>query len=220
MAAAENTAPSEAQSISAPPGYYPVNRLGASLARDMLGELDEVCTDTDGETIAERSELEDWAREGRQFRNVVAEYVARTSCRPGSRGGLLRGALRLRLVRRSGQRPQRGQLRRARRRAGAVMTARKVKRQPKAHTEGNVTPTARFVVPAVVIDLIDEQRERVERALGVVTVTAQALGETRELMASTTAIIWLVPASRRSMNAATYSRTSPRSSKRKRASQS
>jgi hypothetical protein len=60
------------------PGYAPINRAGATLARDMLIELESINDpDEDGPNIAELSTLENWAREGRPLRNVLAEYAAR-----------------------------------------------------------------------------------------------------------------------------------------------
>lgn len=61
------------------PGHAAINPIGAALARDMLIELegiDSPDSDPEGPAPAERSMLEDWVRQGRPFRNVVAEYAA------------------------------------------------------------------------------------------------------------------------------------------------
>jgi hypothetical protein len=57
------------------PGDATIDPAGAAIARAMLRELEEV--DLVHGTPANDSLLANWPREGRPFRNVVAEYVAK-----------------------------------------------------------------------------------------------------------------------------------------------
>jgi hypothetical protein len=59
------------------PGHAEINRAGATIAWNMLCELERVDCEDDGPNIAEHSDLENWPRQGRPFRNVVAECAAR-----------------------------------------------------------------------------------------------------------------------------------------------
>lgn len=58
------------------PGRAEINRAGATIAWDMLCELESVDCEDEGPNIAEHSDLENWPRQRRPFRNVVAEYAA------------------------------------------------------------------------------------------------------------------------------------------------
>lgn len=60
-------------------GHAKVSRDGVELAVEMLEQLAESTPADDGSgvTVADYSSLEDWPRQGRPFRNVVAEYLAR-----------------------------------------------------------------------------------------------------------------------------------------------
>lgn len=58
------------------PGFAQINRTGASLARDMLCELESANSDPHGVNVADNCTLANWPRQGRPFRNVVAEYGA------------------------------------------------------------------------------------------------------------------------------------------------
>ncbi|HJS91648.1 MAG TPA: hypothetical protein VJ738_16900 [Steroidobacteraceae bacterium] len=57
------------------PGIHQVDKAGARLAQDMLAEL-ETYDPTADVSVANRSCLEDWFRDGGPFRNIVAEYMA------------------------------------------------------------------------------------------------------------------------------------------------
>ncbi len=59
------------------PGVHALDRAGERIARDMLEELERVDMDEHGTNPAEYCQLEDWVREGRPFRNIVAEYAAK-----------------------------------------------------------------------------------------------------------------------------------------------
>jgi hypothetical protein len=57
------------------PGWADVNREGAALAHEMFVRLEENEDDEHGVALADYGCLEDWPREGRPFRNFVAEYL-------------------------------------------------------------------------------------------------------------------------------------------------
>lgn len=61
------------------PGVADVNREGVAIAFEMLCELESgAVVDPEAHIrIAELSELENWPREGKPFRNVVYEYLTR-----------------------------------------------------------------------------------------------------------------------------------------------
>lgn len=58
-------------------GHADINRQGVELAVEMLDCLGEIACDEAGVTEGDYSSLEDWGRQGRPFRNVVAEYLQR-----------------------------------------------------------------------------------------------------------------------------------------------
>jgi hypothetical protein len=55
------------------PGVADVNRVGIALAAEMLERLEE--QDEHKIRLADYACLEDWPRQGRPFRNIVAEYL-------------------------------------------------------------------------------------------------------------------------------------------------
>ncbi|MGB6486245.1 MAG: hypothetical protein WBE91_05125 [Steroidobacteraceae bacterium] len=57
------------------PGHAIVSTAGATIAREMLLELAAV-PDEGTITVGDLACLENWPRQGRPFRNVVAEYTA------------------------------------------------------------------------------------------------------------------------------------------------
>lgn len=60
------------------PGHATVDTAGATIAREMLLELADVPDEQEETvTVGDLACLENWPREGRPFRNVVAEYAAR-----------------------------------------------------------------------------------------------------------------------------------------------
>lgn len=61
------------------PGVADMNREGVSIAVEMLCELEcgEVYDMETGTSFADLSNIENWPREGRPFRNIVHEYFAR-----------------------------------------------------------------------------------------------------------------------------------------------
>jgi len=61
------------------PGHVDVDRAGADLAVEMLDALESTDTPDNGSglTEADYSQLENWARRGKPFRNIVAEYLKR-----------------------------------------------------------------------------------------------------------------------------------------------
>jgi hypothetical protein len=61
------------------PGHVNVDRAGAELAVEMLDALESSDTADNGSglTEADYSQLENWARRGKPFRNIVAEYLQR-----------------------------------------------------------------------------------------------------------------------------------------------
>jgi hypothetical protein len=62
------------------PGYAPIDRAGAEIALELLERLeDESASDDEDDPaeLAELANLENWARRGRPYRNLLAEYVKR-----------------------------------------------------------------------------------------------------------------------------------------------
>lgn len=59
------------------PGVHAIDPAGERIARGMLEELECVNMDEHGTNPAEYCQLADWVREGRPFRNIVAEYAAK-----------------------------------------------------------------------------------------------------------------------------------------------
>ena len=57
------------------PGVADVDRAGIALAVEMLADLEWNDEDEHGIPLADYACLEDWPRQGRPFRNVVAEYL-------------------------------------------------------------------------------------------------------------------------------------------------
>jgi hypothetical protein len=58
-------------------GHAEINLDGVRLVLQMMGELEDIESEDFGVTTAEFCDLEDWPREGRPFRNIFAEYLAR-----------------------------------------------------------------------------------------------------------------------------------------------
>ena len=58
------------------PGVHAIDPAGERIARDMLEELECVDMDEHGTNAAEYCQLENWVRQDRPFRNIVAEYAA------------------------------------------------------------------------------------------------------------------------------------------------
>jgi hypothetical protein len=56
-------------------GVADVNRAGIALGLEMLVQLEDFENDEHGIRPAEYACLEDWPRQGRPFRNIVAEYL-------------------------------------------------------------------------------------------------------------------------------------------------
>jgi hypothetical protein len=65
-----------ANEMEAWPGVAEVSRRGVAIAVEMLTDL-ESNEDEQGAAAYDLACLEDWPREGRPFRNVVAEYLKR-----------------------------------------------------------------------------------------------------------------------------------------------
>jgi hypothetical protein len=65
--------------IATHPGVADVNREGVAIAFEMLCELEspEIVDAESSVTTNDLSQLENWVRQGRPFRNVVHEYLAR-----------------------------------------------------------------------------------------------------------------------------------------------
>ena len=59
------------------PGVHAIDPAGERIARQMLEELEGTEMDEHDINPAEYCQLEDWVREGRPFRNIVAEYAAK-----------------------------------------------------------------------------------------------------------------------------------------------
>jgi hypothetical protein len=57
-------------------GVADVNREGMARAVEMLEQLESREDDEHGIRLADHACLEDWPRQGRPFRNIVAEYLA------------------------------------------------------------------------------------------------------------------------------------------------
>jgi hypothetical protein len=57
------------------PGVADVNREGVTLAHEILVLLEDNEDDEHGVALADYGCLEDWPREGRPFRNFVAEFL-------------------------------------------------------------------------------------------------------------------------------------------------
>jgi hypothetical protein len=57
------------------PGVADVNRAGVALALEMLMQLESCEDDEHGVRLSDYACLEDWPRQGRPFRNIVAEYL-------------------------------------------------------------------------------------------------------------------------------------------------
>jgi hypothetical protein len=57
------------------PGVAAVSRAGVALAVEMLTDLEWNDEDEHGIPLADYACLEDWPRQGRPFRNIVAEYL-------------------------------------------------------------------------------------------------------------------------------------------------
>jgi hypothetical protein len=57
------------------PGWADVNRAGLTLAVEMLEQVESSEEDEHKIRLADYACLEDWPREGRPFRNIVAEYL-------------------------------------------------------------------------------------------------------------------------------------------------
>jgi|SRR5580698_7850292 hypothetical protein len=58
------------------PGVADINRAGLALAVEMLEQLESCEDDEHGVRLTDYACLEDWPRQGRPFRNVVAEYLS------------------------------------------------------------------------------------------------------------------------------------------------
>jgi hypothetical protein len=58
------------------PGIADVNRMGFALALEMLDQLENWEEDEHKIRVSDSACLEDWPRQGRPFRNIVAEYLA------------------------------------------------------------------------------------------------------------------------------------------------
>ena len=59
------------------PGVHAIDPTGERIARDMLEELERVDMDEHDMNPAEYCQLENWVRQDRPFRNIVAEYAAK-----------------------------------------------------------------------------------------------------------------------------------------------
>ena len=59
------------------PGVHAIDPTGERIARDMLEELERVDMDEHDINPAEYCQLENWVRQDRPFRNIVAEYAAK-----------------------------------------------------------------------------------------------------------------------------------------------
>jgi hypothetical protein len=68
--------PSDTDAAEIWPGVADVNREGIALALEMLEQLENWEKDEHGIQLSDYACLEDWPRQGRPFRNIVAEYLA------------------------------------------------------------------------------------------------------------------------------------------------
>lgn len=59
------------------PGHATIDAAGARIACEMLAELAEAEMDQDGVSAADLCCLPNWPRQGRPFRNIVAEQAAK-----------------------------------------------------------------------------------------------------------------------------------------------
>ena len=59
------------------PPFHVIDSTGARIARKMLKELERVDMDEHDINPAEYCQLENWVRQDRPFRNIVAEYAAK-----------------------------------------------------------------------------------------------------------------------------------------------
>jgi hypothetical protein len=68
-------APSDPDPREIWPGVVDVNRAGLTLAIEMLEQFESCEDDEHGIPLTDYACLEDWPRQGRPFRNIVADYL-------------------------------------------------------------------------------------------------------------------------------------------------